>query len=211
MKRSLRGRLRDWIVEHGDTGLLNEAEYQIRALGSSPYEVVQDSRRCDLPRILVAAERVGDSAVPIAELAGGLEDPESGARYWAATALLARGPEAASAEAALVKALTDESPSVQIAAAETLCALGRTEKALPVLGARVDDERVWVALQAARTLVFLGPRAKPLVPVMRKVIDKNRSAPGSRRPWKDFNYAAFTTWSLEEALRNCGEKVDSGR
>jgi hypothetical protein len=39
-------------------------------------------------------------------------------------------------------------------------------------------------------------------------IDKNRSQPGSPRPYKDFNYASFTGWALETALAACGETVD---
>ena len=107
--------------------------------------------------------------------------------------------------------MNDSSPSVRIAAAQALCGIGITADAVRALGRLVDDERPSLALQAARGLVMIGAHAKPLVPVMRKVIDKNRSAPGSRRPWKDFNYAAFTTWALEAALENCGETVEEKR
>ena len=67
------------------------------------------------------------------------------------------------------------------------------------------DDRPWVALQAARSIANLEANALPLVPTMKRVVDKNRSRPGSRRPYKDFNYASFTGWALETALKNCGE------
>ena len=71
VKKRLQEELRTWILEHGDTGMLREAEYQIRGLGTSPYELVRDSSRCDLPRVLAAAERVGDESVPIGDLGRG--------------------------------------------------------------------------------------------------------------------------------------------
>jgi arylsulfatase A-like enzyme len=189
VKRRLRDELRAWIVGHGDTGLLPEAEYQIRAGDATPWDVLRRMDGAARGRLLAAAERAGE---PSGALAADLRDPEAGIRYWAAVGLCGRGAE---------PALEDPSPSVRIAAAEGL----GTEQALSVLGVLAEDERPWVALEACRALVFLGPRAKPLVPVMRKVIEKNRSAPGSPRPWKDFVYAAFTSWALEAALANCGE------
>jgi hypothetical protein len=54
------------------------------------------------------------------------------------------------------KLLTDESPTVQIAAAGLLCKLNTPENALPVLGKWMNDERLWLALYAARTIQEAG-------------------------------------------------------
>jgi len=210
IKRRLASRLRHWILGHRDSGLLPEAEYQIRAraAGLTPFDIVQDPERFDLASTLAAAWRVGDATVPIATLTEHLQHQEAGVRYWSAVALQARGKEAKQAEEHLVEALRDDSPSVRIAAAEALVALGQLRPALQTLGHVVQDDRPWVALQAARALALIGEDAKPLAPVMQQVIEKNRSEPGSRRAYKDFNYASFTGWALETALAACGEPVD---
>jgi arylsulfatase A-like enzyme len=206
VKHRLRDELRSWIVGHGDLGLLTEAEYQVRAGDATPWDLMRRMPEADRRRLLEAAERSGDPAAPPAALENDLADPEPGVRYWAAVGLRGRG-----LPGPLEKALDDASPSVRIAAAEGLASAGAHEKALSTLGALAEDARPWVALEASRALVFLGSRAKPLVPAMRRVIEKNRSAPGSPRPWKDFTYAAFTTWALEAALANCGELKAPGR
>ena len=60
-------------------------------------------------------------------------------------------------------------------------------------------------LQPARALALLGKRAKSVVPVMKKVTEKNRSQPGSKRPYKDFSYAPFIGWALETGLLTRGK------
>jgi arylsulfatase A-like enzyme len=201
----LAARLRQWALETRDAGFLQEAEMHRRGAESTIYEMAQDPIQYDLARVHAAAELVGNERAPVSELTGKLKDQDSGVRYWAATALLARGADAEPAADALAEALADESPSVQVAAAEALCALDRSQPALPVLAKCVDDARVTVALHAARTIQMIGSDAKPLVPVMRRVIKKYAAPPGSPRPWKDFNYAAFITWALEVALQNCAQ------
>lgn len=108
---------------------------------------------------------------------------------------------------ALETALADESPSVQIVGAETLCHFGKSGKAVPVLGKWVQDERSWLALQAARNILLIGNDAKPLIPEIRKVLAKNLAEPESKRKYKDANFASFTSWSLEWALQEMGEKI----
>jgi HEAT repeat protein len=117
--------------------------------------------------------------------------------------------KAAPAIAELEKMLKDGSPSVQIAAAETLCKLGQM-KGLDVLEKWLLDDRPQVALQAARSIELLEEKAKPLIPALYKVIEKNKSTdPDAKRRFKDFNFAAFTTWSAEWALHHCGENVNT--
>ncbi len=210
--KRLRPTLRKWILATRDTGFLTEAEYQIRsrAAGVTPYELCQDEKAYDLERIRETAEMVGRAEVPVPRLLARLDDEDSGVRYWAATALLARRAAGAKVEEALAVRLDDDSPSVRIAAARTLAEHSAEQRAeaLELLGTQILDPRPWVALEATRAAHDLGPKAEPLVPVLREVVERNRSAPGSPRPWKDFNYAAFTTWAAEAALENCGETAD---
>ncbi len=213
-KQALARQLRRWILEDRDSGFLPEAEYQIRAVraGQMPFDIVRDPDRFDLKATLDAAWGVGDLSVPVQEITSRLDHPEAGVRYWSAVALQARQDDDAKTANTLIKVLADRSPSVQIAAAEALMASHsrtpeQTKKTLAVLGEVVQDDRPWVALQAARAIALVGEKAKPLIPIIQQVMAKNRSQPGSPRPYKDFNYASFTGWALETALAACGGTV----
>lgn len=225
-KHALAKELQRWILEHRDSGFLPEAEYQIRAseAGLTPFDVVQDPKRFDLNATLSAAWRVGQSSITVEAILADLRHEEAGVRYWSAVALQAAAspdvagrsepgippPNRPATVAALLATLSDTSPSVRIAAAEALLAVDdkstdSTGKSLATLAECVQDDRPWVALQAARAIALTGSKAKPIVPAMKAVIDRNRSKPGSKRPYKDFNYASFTGWALEAALLACGE------
>jgi len=190
--RRMRGALRDWMIETRDTGLLPEAEMALRSAGRSPYEMARRGDKFPVARILDAAELVGKGAEEIPKLVALLGDRDSAVRYWAATGLLALGPQARDAEAPLAKALTDAAPNVRLAAAEALCRLGSAEDALPVLveGLQSRDERV--RLQAASTLAALGEKARPAItPIRAALARKGRG-----------NFALYTRWALEYALKN---------
>ena len=127
IRDTLRTQLFDWMREVRDTGLLHEAEMMIRAEGSTPYAMAHDAQQFDLPQILDAARRVGRPEVSLSTLRQRMDHPDSGVRYWTATALLARGDDAAPAADVLTEALDDPSPSVRLVAAEALCALDRCD------------------------------------------------------------------------------------
>lgn len=203
-RTELRAELQAWMKGRKDLGLLPEAEYMIRSEGSTPYDYAQtEDFRPD--RLLAAAERVGhwdEKAIKEA-----LVDMDSGVRYWAVMAVR-NAPNFGPMEAALIKPLLeDPSPSVQILVAETLCQAGQHLESIAVLGKWVVDDRPWLALQAARSIQLVGPAAKPLVPTIYQVLEKNLGGPNAKRKYKDFNYAAFTSWALEWALQNMGEDI----
>jgi len=204
-KEKLKKKLHSWMLEHKDLGLLAEPEYMIRGSQSSPYEYARNSGMYQADKILQAAEMVGEASET--DLSVKLKDQESGVRYWAVIGLRQLSNVDKNTLNALEKALEDESPSVQIVAAEALCHFGRPSKAIPVLGKWVADDRPWLSLQAARNILLVGNNAKPLIPEMRKVLQKNLSQPGEKRKYKDANFASFTSWSLEWALQEMGEKV----
>lgn len=205
IKANLKNELHSWMVAHKDLGLLAEPEYMIRGTQSSPYEYARNSGQYQVDKILEAAEMVGTADEK--EFFVKLKDQESGVRYWAIMGLRQLPHADKNTLNALEKALTDESPSVQIIAAESLCHFGKPQKAIPVLGKWVQDDRPWLALQAARNILLVGNDAKPLVPQMKKVLQKNLAEPGGKRKYKDANFASFTSWALEWALQEMGEKV----
>jgi N-sulfoglucosamine sulfohydrolase len=128
---------------------------------------MQDTGAFDLEEVMASAGLVGTDRVDA--ILSYLKAGDAGARYWSVIAINSLPEPGPAVTAALQEVLNDPSPSVQIAAAEALCRLGHCATAVPVLGNWVQDDRPWVALQAARSLVEIGPAAKPLVPVMLEV------------------------------------------
>ena len=206
IKSNLRSILFDWILETRDIGFLMEPEYWIRSVGTTPYEMAQDENLYDLKAILEAADMVGKASIN--KLISALEHQDSGVRFWAITGLSLDTSFTKQAASDLEKLLIDSSPVNQIAAAGALCNVDRCDQALPVLQKWVEDDRPWLALYAARTIQLIGNKSCPLVPVIYKVLEKNLGEPGARLRYKDFNFAAFTSWALEVALVNCGEDFE---
>lgn len=209
IKERLRGQLQDWIIETKDLGLLSEAEYMIRSEGSSPYDYARQNIEFDAPALLNAAELVGTGSQEKAIEA--LSHPDSGVRYWAAIAMQQESDISEAGYMALDSALNDSSPSVAIAAAEALATHGPFEHAIETLEYYIRDDRPWVALQAARSVQLVGESARSIIPTMYEVLEKNRSDdPNAPFGYKDFNYAAFTSWALEWAMVELGEDVELG-
>ncbi len=199
---TMRRQLWTWMIQTRDTGLLPEAEMHIRAGSTTPYEVVQDAARYPQSRILAAAELVGAGPRAVPALAEYLGDGDSAVRYWAAEGLLALGPEAAEAKAALMTALEDSSPDVRFAAAGALCRLGSCDEALSVLARGVLDSREPVALHAARTLQNLGGKARPVLQQMESARERCKNPDGG---YKNNDHAMFIDWALTRAIENCKE------
>lgn len=201
--------LKEWIIRTRDIGFLFEPEYWLRSGTSSPYEMALDTATYDVEKVLNAAKLVGRGS--LGEILDAMDDPDSGVRFWAATALRSDPMLATQATGPLKTLLGDPSPVVQIAAAEALCHIDECEDALPVLSKWVQDDLPPLALYAARTLQLIGDKACPAVPVMKAVLEKNirdPNAESSGQYYLNFNFSAFTAWALEVALVNCGEDIE---
>lgn len=206
IQNRLKSRLHNWMVETRDLGLLPEAEYMIQSTGSSPYEYGLNADAFNVAEVMRAAEMVGKADE--ASILKNLNHTQTGVRYWGVIGLMQFEKVSPQAIDALAALLSDPSPSVQIAAAETLCKFRKDTQAVDVLGKWALDDRPWVALQASRSIQLIGEQARPLIPVMYEVLEKNLGGPGSsHRKYKDFNYSAFTSWALEWALKELGEDV----
>jgi N-sulfoglucosamine sulfohydrolase len=196
----MRSRLHEWILETRDTGFLQEGELMLRAEGSTPYEMVNDPDQYDLPRIKAAAELVGDRSVSVSVLSEMLNDRDSGVRYWATESLLARvHDDAWMAIEPLHEALEDNSPSVQIKAAETLCMLEECREGLNLLAEYLDDDREWLALQAAISVRQLGERVEPIADEIYQTRIKYSGDSGSRG-YRDWGYSMFIGFAMDQAL-----------
>jgi len=205
----MRGMLKEQILKTRDACFLFEPEMMMRSAGTTTYEMANDTAKYDLERIYTVAEMVGVAQPE--EIAANLTDSDSGVRFWAVMGLMNSGEEAKSYIPKIEKLLADESPTVQIAAAGLLCKFDIPKNALPVLGKWMNDERMWLALYAARTILEAGKAALPLVPEIKKVLDKlsvdpgdKKPHPGSTRIYRDGNFDSFTGWTLEGALQEMG-------
>ena len=205
----MRSLLKEQILKIRDAGFLFEPEMMIRSIGTSTYEMAQDPAKYDLEKIYTAAEMVGIAQPE--EIAANLTDSDSAVRFWAIMGLMNAGNEAKNYIPQIEKLLTDESPTVQIATAGLLCKLNTPQNALPVLGKWMNDERLWLALYAARTIQEAGKLALPLVPEIQKTLAGLSVEPGNKKPhagatrvYRDGNFASFTGWALEGALQEMG-------
>ena len=209
---NMRLRLNKWTLETRDTGFLQEAEMMRRSDGTTPYEMVNDPSQYDITRIKAAAEMVGDSSIPVSVLESMLDDSDSGVRFWASVALTARvNQDAWKASEKLAGVLNDPSPSVQIQAAETLCKLDQCDQALGVLSSHLKDEQDWLVLQAAISIRELGDRTQPILEESRQARLRYSGDMGLefvRHPdvkgYRDFGYALFIGFALDQALLNLG-------
>jgi uncharacterized sulfatase len=152
----MRSALREQEELVGDVSLLPEAEMLRLSAGGSPYAMARAGgsfRFAEVVRAAFAASGPGLSAEEIGKL---LRHSEAGVRWWGAMGCRMR-PDLAEAERdRLGEMLTDENPSVRVAAAE---ALRGTDAAVAVLLRSADlllPSDYYDALRALNALEDLG-------------------------------------------------------
>ena len=205
---TMRNALFDWIIEHRDTGMLTEAEYQLRAKAQATtvYDMAQ-SVRYPIAELLETADR-STRLADAEDLKRWMKHTDSGVRYWAISALRNQTESLPEKSVFLLhSALEDPSPSVAITAATVLCLEGH-DAGLDTLKKQLISPHPLVALEAARAMLELGERAKPAVPYIES-IRKGLEGQSGKRRYRDFNYASFTGWALEHALIQCGAALPS--
>lgn len=183
--RELRLVLRTWIQQQRDVGFLPEDEMHRRAGDRSIYEMGQDRWRYDGARLLEVAELASSNdsdARTIRQLERWLRDRDPAVRYWAATGCLRRGGRTiVGARTALRRCLSDDSPSVAVAAAWALGKHGNAEdieRALPVLQRYADPEAqgVYTAILTLNAIDDLDERARPLADYLKSMPKKDPKA-----------------------------------
>jgi len=196
-KASLKKELDNWMLTTRDAGLFFEPEMMRRSEGSSPYEMVRSLSDQEYLHILEAANKVGKAG--LAALMPLLSDDEPMVRFWGVQGLMQLEVLSSAALEKTNSLLNDNSPTVQIAAAELLLMHQNSPEAVEVLGKWVQDDSPTTALYAARTIQMVGKQAAPLQPIIEQVLTQNLAPEGSKRKYKDSNFAAFTSWALEVA------------
>ncbi len=193
--QKMREQLRTWVLEARDTGFLPEVEYIIRSKESTPYEMAHDPKQYDLVNIFKAAELVGTHHTDA--IINAMQHPDSGLGYWGLIASKADTLPKKTFISHWAALLKDTSPPEQIMASEYLLQEGQDPMALAVLEKWVQDNRGWLALQAARSIELVSNKAKPLVPILKHVLVENSVDHPNGLPYKDYMFSAFTSWSIK--------------
>jgi len=162
----MRNALKRHTLEVNDNGFLPEGSalegYKAsRAPGTYPLDRVFElatlaSQRdpANLPKLIAA---LGDSSEPI--------------RWWGAQGCAMLRQKASFAEPALRESLGDKSGAVEIAAAEALAFIGKSDAALPTLERWVTNtEAQFFALQAANVFDRIGEQARPALPILKQTL-----------------------------------------
>jgi len=202
-KRLLAQTLRQWIIDTRDSAFLTESEMHRRAkmAGMTPYEMMQDESRYPLEAILATAEAASEKGEFSPESA---DHPDSAVRYWNLMGAIISEKNGSQAVTLFKRGLDDENIVVRTTAAEGLARIGKTEFAAPVFRELLKETEPNTALFIARSLAISFDDASVLENDIRQARAQYLAPPGSRRPWKDFMYSAFTCWALEWALIKSG-------
>jgi len=124
-----------------------------------------------LPRVMNLATKAGQGkSESLPAFLDALKDENEVIRYWGAQGLLILGPRAIPALNEVRSAFHyDQSEPVRIALAEALINLDNDREALAALGSILEQESLGVfRLQAINALTYVGGRAKPVLPAIKR-------------------------------------------
>ena len=203
--KQMRQRLRDWMIETRDLGLINERLLYECANGRSLREVGQDIENYEEILDTANLQLLGEAGM--ADLKTRTKNEDESVRYWA-TLGLAVITQTAGSE--IVKAilptlresLSDPSLDVRLIAAEGLFNLGYYQEALPVVLAEISHPNTDVQVRVGNLLDSQPPDAnqalasaiEPLAIARKKF--KPRSRYGSANKPLDRAYRAITGQQL---------------
>lgn len=183
-----RARLEQWRDETLDLGLIPEPDLHARCGALPPYVVARRSETAfPLKQIRRVAGLGQDGWLAVPTLANQMRDTDPAVRYWAivvaaqvlkterpATDVLIKKLDAA--ERSKLDAVTprslfepllkDDSPTVRVAAAQSLLQFGDDAASLALLIRELAGPHEWVRHHAALALVDLGPRAASARPAL---------------------------------------------
>ncbi len=202
-KNILSKKLKNWILESRDSGFLLEPEMHRRAVaaGMTPYEMMQVESLYPLRSILSVAEAATEKG---AFSKRGANHVDPAVRYWNLIGAIISKEDGSEVEELFKKGLNDSNLVVRTTAAEGLARMGETESAIAAYRELLKEDEPNVALYIARSMALSLADSSALETEIRQARAQYLSPPGSKRPWKDFTYSAFTCWALEWALIKSG-------
>jgi len=164
--KQMRLRLKKWIVQTGDVGLIPEPQLEVLAeKHGTEYDIPRrrENRQLvsDILEVIEACER---GRAGINKLVRAMNDKRPSIRWWAARSLGNMGLDAKCIEAVgvLRRALKDDSPGVRVEAARALCKMDLEVEGLPVLVEELKNQNDQIVRHyAALALEDIGEKARP--------------------------------------------------
>jgi arylsulfatase A-like enzyme len=174
----MRAALKERVLAVKDNGFLPEGS------ALEGYEASRKLSAYPVERVFALANLASErNSANLPQLVSALEDSCEPMRWWAAQGCAMLREKAAPAGGALRNRFDDPSGAVQVAAAEALARIGRTEPALPVLERWLTNSASpWFGLQAANVLDRLGESARPALPAMRERLSRVANEEGAADP-----------------------------
>jgi uncharacterized sulfatase len=166
----------DWMDRTIDVGLIPESEIAARTSSEPIYDLVRKPGHAfPSQRLRDAASLATNASTPIERLSELCADADPAIRYWGVVGLGQAASRSSSALDGLTEALTDDSPTVRIAAAQALCLAGDERAGLNVLVRELANSEEIVRVTAAYALDGLGERSRDVVPQMQAALkDDNK-------------------------------------
>lgn len=163
----MRAALKRHTLEVNDNGFLPE--------GSSleGFEASRAPSAYPIERVFALATLASErNTANLPKFIAALEDTSEPILWWAAQGCGMLRQKAAPAESALRNRLQDQSGAVQVAAAEALARIGKTDAALPALERWLQNTNApFFALQAANVFDRLGEQARPSLPALKQALE----------------------------------------
>lgn len=199
--------LTDWMIEHFDTGLINEGDYMERARdhNTSVYEVIRKNTRNNFLNILEAAKLTGTIHNPEV-LTPYFDSDESAVRYWALVAADAYAGDLSAIRPGIEKLVSDNEASVSIMAAEILVNHFNDPTGLQALVHHLRGDFEPMVLQAAISLRRTGSDSAPLLPVIENEI-MPRYAGNVWNRYRNWSYPMFIGMALDQTIINNGVEI----
>jgi len=159
----MRWDLKEWLLDIKDAGFLPEGQMINRTAGSNSYDMLRQ-QNFPLEKIISAAETASTAKTSdLSTFINFMNNKDPAIRYWGAIGCLNLKDKAKSAKYKLTQLLTDSSPDVCLAAAESLYHLGEKSKAVSVVADFVTNKNEMVGLHAFNLLDYFGEDAKEIV------------------------------------------------
>lgn len=169
----LRQEHRNWMLRTRDLGLIPEGELETLKLQGGMYAVARNEE-INIPfetlRTVATLYEQGPSAE--SSLQTHLQHDFPAVRYWAVRGLGRLEKPSPQSFKLIVKATTDSSPSVQVAAAEALVWQKQFEEARPVLARLLTHDLEMIRTMASSVIDDLGEEARPLIPEMKEAMKR---------------------------------------
>ncbi|WP_031526974.1 sulfatase family protein [Dyadobacter crusticola] len=163
----------NWLIDSKDVGFIPEALLSKISGTTSLFEYAK-SGKYDVKRVIETAEIASSrDKSKLSEITKRLGDKDPVVRYWAVIGTIVLKNDAASAKSQLLTLLNDPEITVRIAAAESLLALGETEKPVQTLSEALKDSSQMARVQALNVLETIGSKAQPAVANVKSLLKEN--------------------------------------